>query len=146
MIEIFTDGSARNKRGGWGWIAVLNGKKLCSGHGKCDHVTHQVMEILAVIRALETFELTDYKITVYSDSAYVVNCMNDKWYKNWEKNGWMTTDGNEVKNIEYWERLLVARRKIWVKFKHVKAHQTNSGKLATYNNFADTLASRRLKR
>ena len=104
------------------------------------------MEILAVIRALETFEETDHKITVYSDSAYVVNCMNDKWYKNWEKNGWMTANGNEVKNIEMWERLLKIRRKLWVKFKHVRAHQANNGKLAVFNNVADTLASRRLKR
>ena len=145
MIEIFTDGSARNKYGGWGWVATMHGKKICSGQGKCDHVTHQAMEIMAVIKALEKFEVSEMKITIFSDSAYVVNCMNDKWYKQWEKNGWMAANGDEVKNIELWERLLKIRKKLWVKFVHVRAHQNNSGKLATFNNFADELASKRLK-
>lgn len=148
MIEIFTDGSCRDGRGGWGWVATFKERKLCCNNGKIHDTTHQAMEILAVVEALEIFKVCDIDITVYSDSAYVVNCMNDRWYDNWRKNGWMTKNGTEVKNIIYWESLLdlLSKIKSRVKFRHVKAHQTGSSKFAVFNNYADELASRRLKR
>ena len=108
MIEIFTDGSSRNGHGGWGWIATFKERKLASGQGKVERSTHQAMEIMAVVKALETFNVCDIDITIYSDSAYVVNCMNDRWFDSWKANGWMTKAGTEVKNMDLWERLLDA--------------------------------------
>jgi len=140
-IEIFTDGSCRNKKGGWGWIATFRERKLCTGKGRAEKTTHQRMELFAVIDALETFSVCDLKIIVYSDSAYVVNCMNKKWYEKWETCGWMTTKGENVKNMELWERLLKTNYKK-VKFIHVHAHKTDSSKYTTFNNMADAIAKR----
>ena len=32
---------------------------------------------------------TDIPVEIRSDSAYVINCMNKKWYKKWMDNGWL---------------------------------------------------------
>lgn len=149
MIEIFTDGSARNNQGGWGWVATFEQRKLSCDSGKINNTTHQAMEIYAVIKALESFSVCNIDITIFSDSMYVVNCINERWFDYWRLNGWMTKGGKEVKNIVYWERLLKVIKILKptrVKFRHVKAHQTGSNYLVVYNNFADNLASRRLKR
>lgn len=144
MIEIFTDGGCRNKHGKWGWLATFRERKLCTGVGTVNQTTHMAMELYAVIDALKTFDVCDIDITIYSDSAYVVNCMNDRWYDEWKRNGWMTKSGNEVKNIVYWEELLSLNLK-HVKFRHVRAHRTDKSKFTIFNNFVDNLASMRKK-
>lgn len=39
----------------------------------------------------------DQDVRIYTDSKYTINCV-DKWHKTWEKNDWLTTSGEEVKN------------------------------------------------
>ena len=66
--------------------------------------TGQRGEILALIQALERCINSDEElIYIVSDSEYVVNCINKEWYKNWENKGWITAEGEEVKNKDLWE-------------------------------------------
>jgi ribonuclease HI len=47
--------------------------------------TNNRMELLAVIEALKKLKQTNLKITVYTDSKYVVDSIEKKWVFKWEK-------------------------------------------------------------
>ena len=74
-------------------------------------------------------------VSVYSDSAYVVNSIEKGWIYSWKKNGWRKADKKEVKNVDLWERLLKQMEIHDVKFLKVKGHSTDE-----LNNRCDRLA------
>ena len=77
-VTIYTDGACSGNPGPGGWGAVLiygENKKEISGGNK--NTTNNIMEITAVIEALKCLK-NECKATVYSDSAYVVNCFNQR--------------------------------------------------------------------
>ena len=133
-IEIYTDGACSGNPGPGGWGAVL----LFSGEikeisGSKEHTTNNIMEMTAIVRALETLEET-YDINVYTDSKYLKDGIT-LWIHNWKKNNWRNSAKQEVKNKELWIELdlLCAEHKI--KWHWVKAHNGNR-----YNEHADSLA------
>ena len=107
-------------------------KKEISGGNK--NTTNNIMEITAVIEALKCLK-NECKATVYSDSAYVVNCFNQGWIYNWKKNNWKTSTKGPVKNKELWEELYTLVKKYNVEFVKVKGHSDNE-----LNNRCDELA------
>ena len=64
------------------------------------------MELIACIKALERITSDSILIDVYSDSAYLVNCMHEQWYANWQKNGWRNSKKQPVENQDLWKKLL----------------------------------------
>ena len=50
--------------------------------------TNLRMEVTAACVALEMIN-ERHKVTVYSDSSYLVNCMKRGWYEKWRENGWL---------------------------------------------------------
>jgi len=95
--------------------------------------TGQRGEILALLQALERcINSNEELIYIISDSEYVVNCVNKKWYKNWENKGWITAEGEEVKNKDLWEMisdmLSVLEDKEIVVY-HIKGHVLPFGKV-----------------
>ena len=75
------------------------------------------------------------EVVVFSDSAYLVNGMQQKWYERWEKNGWLNYSRTPVENRDLWERILTLVRKHQVVFRKVAGH---SG--VAQNERADELA------
>lgn len=134
-VTIYTDGACSGNPGPGGWGAVLiygENKKEISGGNK--NTTNNIMEITAVIEALKCLK-NECKATVYSDSAYVVNCFNQGWIYNWKKNNWKTSTKGPVKNKELWEELYILVKKYNVEFIKVKGHSDNE-----LNNRCDELA------
>ena len=134
-VTIYTDGACSGNPGPGGWGAVLiygENKKEISGGNK--NTTNNIMEITAVIEALKCLK-NECKATVYSDSAYVVNCFNQGWIYNWKKNNWKTSTKGPVKNKELWEELYTLVKKYNVEFVKVKGHSGVEG-----NEEADKLA------
>ena len=97
-FEIYTDGSTKNNGyansvGGWGYVVLESAKPIISNSGAEIGTTNQRMELLAAINGIEKV-MYDYaipnldKVIVYTDSAYLHNCYTQKWYVNWQKNGW----------------------------------------------------------
>jgi len=43
---------------------------------------------------------------VFSDSRYLVETNNKKWYVKWRVNGWLTAGREPVKNEDLWRRLI----------------------------------------
>ena len=150
MIEVYCDGAAskngtQDSIGGWAYIVKDQGSDSYfhydSGFKKI--ATNQQMEITAALKALQHVT-SNYpfivegkeSVTIYSDSAYVVNCINQLWWKNWERNGWINSSKKPVANKELWEGLLKEYKKIpFCDFIKVQGHSGNK-----YNEIVDELA------
>ena len=121
-IELFTDGGAEPNpgKGGFGVILSYKGrqKEFFEGY---ELTTNNRMELMAVIFGLEKIK-TKAKVTVYSDSKYVVDGIEKGWAENWERNNWVRRKGNLVLNKDLWERLLDVIDKHLVTFNWVKGH------------------------
>lgn len=141
-IEAYTDGSAKNNgfsnvMGGWAY-AIIKDEVIHSDNGYMLESTNQQMELLAAIKACEYLD-KNYggfdSFTVYSDSAYLVNCANDKWYYKWLNNDWKNFTNGPVANKEYWIKLIPFFEDYRFSFIKVKGHSNNK-----YNNLVDGLA------
>ena len=140
-VIIYTDGACSGNPGPGGWGAILmykNIKKEISGGSK--NTTNNIMEITAVIEALKCLRV-ESEVQVYSDSSYTVNAFNQKWIYGWMKNGWKTSNGDNVKNKELWQELYSLTQKHKVEFIKVKGHADNE-----YNNRCDELARNAIKK
>lgn len=117
-IEIYTDGAAKGNPGPGGYGALLRfkgqEKELSDGFR---NTTNNRMELLAVIAALEALNSTKYKVTVYSDSKYVVESVEKGWVFNWQKTGF-----KKKKNVDLWQRYLALHKIYHPKFIWVKGH------------------------
>ena len=139
-IVIYTDGACSGNPGPGGWGAVLiykDNKKEISGGSK--NTTNNIMELTAVIEALKQLKYP-CEVDLYSDSAYVVNCFNQGWIYNWQKNNWKTASKEPVKNKEIWQELYDLTKIHKVKFFKVKWHSDNE-----LNNRCDELARNAIK-
>ena len=119
ILNIYTDGACKGNPGIGGWGAILkyrNTIKEIKGFSK--ETTNNIMELTAVIKALESLNRT-CKIIITTDSNYVKDGITD-WIKNWKSNGWKTAKEQPVKNKELWVTLdnLVSEHDItwkWIK-------------------------------
>ncbi len=139
-VEIYCDGACigngrKTNRGGWGAVIKGSGKTREISGGELN-TTNQRMEIMSCIKALEAVATINDVFCVYSDSAYLINCMNDKWYVKWLRNGWLNASKNPVENRDLWERLLALIDGKQISFRKVRGHSGH-----TENEMADELAS-----
>ncbi len=134
-VIIYTDGACSGNPGpgGWGSILMFKDKKK-EISGKLSETTNNIMEITAVIEGLKLLKYP-CKVSIYSDSAYVVNAFDKGWIYNWLRNGWKTSGKDPVKNRELWQELYELTKIHDVKFIKVKGHSDNE-----YNNRCDELA------
>jgi ribonuclease HI len=138
-IIVYCDGACSGNQsadniGGWGALLHYGETQKELRGGERD-TSNQRMELTACIKALESIKRNDIPIDVYSDSAYLINCMQDKWYVRWQKNGWKNAKKQPVENQDLWETLLEVVGKHTVRFHKVAGH---SG--VELNERADELA------
>ena len=121
-IDIFTDGACSGNpgKGGYGVILKYNDniKELSEGFLL---TTNNRMEILAAIKGLEALK-EPCEVTLYSDSKYLVDAINQGWLIKWQKNNWYRTKSEKAKNVDLFKRLLVQLDKHKVEFVWVKGH------------------------
>ena len=75
------------------------------------------------------------KVTVTSDSKYVVDAITKGWLDSWIAKGWRKADGKPALNCELWQRLTVQLKRHDVTFVWVKGHAGHP-----YNERCDRLA------
>lgn len=134
-VMIYTDGACSGNPGPGGWGAILmfgEHKKEMSGGEK--NTTNNRMELTAAIEAMKALK-EPCKVKLYSDSAYLVNCFQQGWYKGWIKNGWKNSKKQPVENKDLWMELLRLMEIHKVEYIKVKGHADNE-----YNNRCDELA------
>lgn len=122
FVEIFTDGACSGNPGpgGYGVILRYNGhiKELSGGDSA---TTNNRMELTAVIRALDALK-EPCKVTLTTDSQYVVNSVEKKWLYSWEKKNWIRAKNDPVPNTDLWKQLIPLLEKHEVKFVWVRGH------------------------
>ena len=134
-VTIYTDGACSGNPGPGGWGAILiyeDNRKEISGGNKS--TTNNIMELTAVIEALKCLK-RPCEVSLYSDSAYVVNAFTEKWIYGWLKNNWRNASKEPVKNKELWQELYDLTKIHNVTFNKVKGHSDNE-----LNNRCDELA------
>ncbi|MDR1551887.1 MAG: ribonuclease HI [Prevotellaceae bacterium] len=120
-ITVYTDGAARGNPGNGGYgVIMISGKyrkEISQGFAL---TTNNRMELLAVIVALENIKLENANVTVYSDSRYVVDAINEGWLKSWER-----THFKNKKNPDLWMRFLKVYRRHNIRFVWIEGHAGN---------------------
>ena len=128
MAEFFayTDGACSGNPGPGGWGALLIAREGATvlkerelQGGEAD-TTNNRMELLAAISALEALA-KETELTIVTDSAYVKNGVS-QWIYGWKRNGWKTSDGKPVKNVDLWQRLDAALAPHQVEWQWVRGH------------------------
>ena len=140
MFTIYTDGATSGNgyegaQGGWAWIRLDEENNIISKNvGHIDNATNNICELTAVIDACKHSN-PEMEYTIYSDSAYVINCCKQKWYKKWQLNGWRNAKKQPVANKELWEQLIPFFNNPNFHFEKVAGHADNE-----YNNLVDEMA------
>ncbi|HTD40766.1 MAG TPA: ribonuclease HI [Mucilaginibacter sp.] len=118
MIEIFTDGASSGNPGPGGYGVILRSgkhyKELSAGYRK---TTNNRMELLAVIKGLESLKNLNQAVTIYSDSKYVIDAIEKKWVYGWLQKGF-----KDKKNKDLWLRYLEISKLHQIKFVWVRGH------------------------
>lgn len=132
-VIIYTDGSARGNPGPGGYGAILmygdHRKELAQGYRR---TTNNRMELMAVIAALKTLKRSDLRVTIYSDSQYVVKAVTEGWLEKWIR----TQFKGGKKNRDLWQEFHSLSKAHQIRFHWVKGHAENP-----YNNRCDELAT-----
>lgn len=135
-VEIYTDGACRGNpgRGGWGAILVYGGieKELSGGEAE---TTNNRMELTAVISALRALR-EPCRVTLTSDSKYVIDAITKGWAVSWRAKGWRKADKSPALNVDLWETLLGLLEIHDVSFVWVHGHTGHP-----YNERCDALAT-----
>jgi ribonuclease HI len=134
-VTIYTDGACSGNPGPGGWAAIIaddGGERVVSGADP--RTTNQRMELTAAIEGLAAIP-GRRRVHVYTDSAYVMNCFEQRWWDRWEKNGWLGAGKKPVTNRDLWERLIAATRRHEVVWHKVRGHSGD-----VMNDRVDTLA------
>lgn len=142
--KLYCDGSTRgngkeNAIGGWAYVVVHEeGAIICQAAESEVGTTNQRMELTAALRGLKTIfptlRIGDI-VQVYTDSAYLHNCVTQRWYDNWQRNGWKNAKRQPVANADLWEELIPYFDAWGVEFYKVKGHAGDK-----WNEYVDTLA------
>jgi len=145
-IIIYCDGACSNNqhkvnRGGWGAILLYQGKAK-EIFGAERNTTNNRMELLACIQALEAVKNRSLPVEVFTDSAYLANCLVQKWYVRWQKNGWQTAGKKPVENKDLWLRLLALKEK----FAQISFHKVAGHSHIALNERADELAKEAIEK
>lgn len=156
MTSVFTDGAASRN----GHIDAIGGVGVWFGDDhpgnlskrfegdKENKVTNQIMELRAVMLALERFiELQlPLPLVIISDSDYTIKCAT-VWCKGWVKNGWLTSKKLPVLNKDIIARIVELVKQTGASFTHVSSHRKeppiNDGSHVFWygNHEADRLAT-----
>jgi len=99
MVHIYTDGACLQNPGPGGWAFYIPDRDI-RNWGSCIDTTNNVMEMTAIMEAINWCIDNDEKATIYSDSRYCVKGFN-QWMHSWAKSSW----DKPRKNREMWQQM-----------------------------------------
>lgn len=150
---IYCDGSCPDNGnpkalGGWAWLLVRDPDKpldnqtieaLESGYLLPNPATPNTSirsEMIAIIEGLSYLSCSS-NIVLYSDSAYCINGLKQKWYKRWFQTG-KNSLGKVPANIDLWKRLAELDQFHQITPIHIKGHSGHR-----WQELVDSLAQQR---
>lgn len=121
-IVIYTDGGALHNPGPGGYgVVILEKGRRRELSGGFRLTTNNRMELTACIVGLQSLKRPS-RVTLFSDSKYVVDGLTKGWAERWRKNGWMRTKKDRAENADLWARLLELYKTHEVEMRWVKGH------------------------
>jgi ribonuclease HI len=133
-VTVHTDGACSGNPGPGGWGAVLEwGSRTRELKGGEPDTTNNRMELTAAIAALEALKVACV-VDLVTDSRYLSDGIT-LWLAGWKRNGWRTSAGDPVKNVDLWRRLEAAAHGHEVRWRWVRGHDGHGP-----NERADALA------
>jgi len=136
-ISLFSDGGADPNPGIGGFGVILKfgnyEKEFSKGF---ERTTNNRMELQGIIYGLEQLNVPAI-VTVYSDSKYVINAINNGWVEKWRSNNWYRNNKEQAINIDLWKRMLALMELHEVSFHWIKGHDGH-----TENERCDALATK----
>ena len=139
-VTIYTDGACSGNPGPGGWGAILMYKDIrreMSGYEP--HTTNNRMELTGPIVALSALK-EPCSVTLYSDSAYLINAFEQHWIDGWVRRNWVKSDKKPVENQDLWKEILRLCDIHTIRWVKVKGHADNPN-----NNRCDELATGAIK-
>lgn len=124
-VVIYTDGACVGNPGPGGYGALLryeDAVKEMSGGFR--NTTNNRMEIMAAIVVLKALK-EPCKVTLYSDSRYLVDAVAKGWVERWRSNGWRRNKKERAINVDLWEQLLPLVQHHDIHFAWVRGHNGN---------------------
>jgi len=85
------------------------------------HTTNNRMELTACIEALRLLQRA-CKVTLFSDSRYVVQGIEKGWARRWRANHWMRNADEPAENPDLWAELLQLCEKHQVRLIWLRGH------------------------
>jgi ribonuclease HI len=106
-VELSIGVSCFGSRGPGAWAAVMrDGESQTLLQGSSRDTTSNALYLEAATEGLRA--AGDRRpVTVCAPSVYLINGASE-WVSGWQRNGWRTKSGSQVKNREAWEALLQA--------------------------------------
>ena len=135
-VTIYTDGACSGNPGPGGWGAILmfrDVRREMSGYDP--HTTNNRMELTGPIMALNALK-EPCSVTLYSDSAYLINAFEQRWIDGWQRRNWLKSDKKPVENQDLWKEILRLCSIHSIRWVKVKGHADNPN-----NNRCDELAT-----
>ena len=145
IIQIYTDGSCDTRHCIGAWIAIIfwsDKKEILSGIET--NTTHNKMELLAVVKAIERVneKYSNIRVRVFSDSQYVIQLPARK--EKLESANFLSKKETPIQNHElvklFFEKLACNN----VSFEKIAAHQKKSD-IVNYNIEADLLVRKMVR-
>ncbi|MEB3282397.1 MAG: ribonuclease HI [Lyngbya sp.] len=124
-VVLYTDGACQGNPGPGGYgVVLIHGDRREELSGGFQLTTNNRMEMMAAIVGLQVLEKKS-KVTLYSDSKYLVDAIEKGWAERWQANGWKRNKKESAMNPDLWEQLLTLCSRHQVKFVWVRGHAGN---------------------
>ena len=124
-VTIYTDGACKRNPGPGGYgVVLIDGEHRRELSGGYRRTTNNRMELMGPIRGLAALSQS-CRVTLYSDSRYVVNGIEKGWAKRWRAKEWMRNKQEGAINPDLWGKLLDLCEIHEVEFRWVKGHTGN---------------------
>jgi ribonuclease HI len=121
-IKIYTDGGSLGNPGPGGYGVIIKYKdKVKEFSGGYKLTTNNRMELMAAIVGLSKLK-EQCAVTLYTDSKYLADGINQGWAERWKQNGWKRNKKDKAENIDLWDKLLNLITEHKVKIEWVKGH------------------------
>jgi len=127
-VSIYTDGGGSKEYGTNAALLISDDNRYMIMCEAVEDTTSNRMELSGVINAIRALTVP-CRVTVYSDSRYVVDSYNKGWVYNWSGNGWVTSSGRLAKNIDLWTMFLDVIAPHSLRMVWVQGHASNRGNI-----------------
>ena len=125
QVTIYTDGACIGNPGPGGYGTVLlydtatpARRELSGGYRRTTNNRMEIMAVLAGLRSLKE----PCRVTLYSDSRYVVDAMSKGWAESWRAKGWRKGDKTPALNPDLWAEMLELSERHEIDYRWVKGH------------------------